>query len=330
MPTLRTALLCLAVASPLAVAQSGSIDLLSFAMPDAKIVAGVHVDAAKNSAFGQHVLYQMQSDNQALQKFIQDTGVDPRTDVREVVFATDGTPGPSLHGLVAAHGTFSNAISILESGTGANGGTVTHLQGGVDLITIGQEQANVGGRSLCVALYIDGATAAAGDCDSVQAGIASATKPPASTGLLAKAQQIRAQQDIWFTSVLPLGQFASAVPSGVSPLLNSQLIQAIQQTSGGVKFVAASTSRGPTVQLSGDALMDTPANATSLGNVVNFFLGMIQMQGAKEPAAAPFLSLLGSVQTSVAGSTLSVSLTIDEMTLEQLFQQTHQQASIRR
>src|SRR5437588_10357668 len=138
MPTLKSVLLCLAVVPPLAVAQSGSLDLLSFAMPDAKIVAGAHVDAAINSAFGQHVLYQMQSDNPALQKFIQDTGVDPRTDVTEVVFATDGTPGPSLHGLVAAHGTFSNAITILESAAGLNGGTVTHLQGGVDLITIGQ------------------------------------------------------------------------------------------------------------------------------------------------------------------------------------------------
>src|SRR5690242_6047245 len=92
MPTLRTMLLCFAAVPPLAVAQSGSIDLLSFAMPDAKIVAGAHVDAAISSALGQHVLSQMQSDNAALQKFIQDTGVDPRTDVTEIVFATDGTP----------------------------------------------------------------------------------------------------------------------------------------------------------------------------------------------------------------------------------------------
>jgi hypothetical protein len=305
------------------VAQSGSIDLLNFAMPDAKIVAGANVDTAKNSTFGQYVLSQIQSGNPALQKFILDTGVDPRTDVKQVVVSTDGTPGPSLHALVAAHGTFSNAIVILEASAGANGGTVTHLAGGVDLISIGQEQAKLGGRSMCIALYTDLATAVLGDCDSVQAGIASATKPPAATALITKAQQIRAQQDLWFTSVLPIGQLGDAVPPGFSPLLNSQLIQAIQQTSGGVKFVAASTSDGPTVQLSGDALMDKPANATALMNVVKFFVGMIQMKGANEPAAAPFLNILAGLQTSVSGSTLNVSLTIPETALEQLYQRVH-------
>jgi len=311
------------------VAQSGSIDLLSFAMPDAKIIAGAHVDAAKNSAFGQYMLSQIQSGNPALQKFIEDTGVDPRTDVTEVLVATDGMPSPSIHALLAAHGTFSNAIVILEAAAGANGGTVTHLPGGVDLIGIGPEQTNPSGHSLCVALYTDGATAAIGDCDSVQAGINSAaSKAPTGTNLLMKAQQIRAQRDLWFTSVLPLGQFASAVPTDLSPVLNSQLIQAIQQTSGGVNFAAGSTSQGPSVQLSGDALMDTPQNATALKNVVNFFVGMIQMTGGNEPAAATVLSLLGTLQTSVSGSTLTVSLTIPETTLEQLFQQAHQQSSI--
>lgn len=328
MPTLRTALLCLAVVPPLAVAQSGSIDLLSFAMSDAKIVAGAHVDAAKNSAFGQYMLSQIQSGNPALQKFIDDTGVDPRNDVTEVVVATDGTPGSSLRALVAAHGTFGNAIAILEAAAGANGGTVTHLAGGVDLISIGQEQANLSSRT-CIALYLDGATAAMGDCDSVQAGINSAgPKPPTGPDLLTNAQQIRTQQDLWFISVLPLGQFAGAVPSGLSPVLNSQLIQAIRQTSGWVKFVPASKTPGPTVQLSGEVLMDKDENATSLMNVVKFFAGMIQMQGGNEPAAAPFLSLLANLQISASGNTLTVSLSIPEMTLEQLFQQAHQQAAM--
>src|SRR5436190_16905543 len=109
MPILKSVLFCVVAVSPVAVAQSGSFDLLSFAMPDAKIIAGAHVDAAKSSAFGQYVLSQIQSSNPALQKFIEETGVDPRTDVREVVVATTGTPGASMRALVAAHGTLSNA-----------------------------------------------------------------------------------------------------------------------------------------------------------------------------------------------------------------------------
>ena len=330
MQTLKTVFLCLAIVPPLAVAQSAgssnSIDLLSFAIPDAKIVAGANLAAARSSAFGQFVLSQIQSVNPALQKFITDTGIDPRTDLTAVAVTTDGMPGPSLHVLAAAHGTFSNVIVILEAAAGLNGGTVTH-DSGVDVISIGQDQGNLFGQSVCIALYTDGATAVIGDCDSVNAGIASTAKPLASTNLLTAAQQLRSEDDFWFTSILPLGQFATAVPPALDTVLNSQLIQAIQQTSGGVKFVAASTSQGPTVQLSGDALMDTSQNATSLGNVVKFLVSMIQMMGGKDPAAAPFLNLLSSLLTSVSGSTLNVSLTIPESMLEQLFEQLHQQAS---
>ena len=310
MQRLKSFVFCLALISPAAVAQSGSIDLISFAMPDAKVIAGAHVDAAKNSAFGQFVLAQIQSNSPALQKFISDTGVDPRTDIGEVVAMTDGTPGPSMHALVAAHGRFGNAISVLESAAGTNGGTITHLTG-IDLITLGPADAS--GRTACIALFTDGATALGGDCDSVRAAIQPGSpKPPANASLFTKAQQIRAQQDLWFTSVVPVGAIGQNAPGGLNGLTSSPLLQAIQQISGGVKSVSASGTQGPTVQLSGETLMDTTQNATSLMNVVKFLASMIQMKGNSVPAAAPFLALLGSLQTSVSGTAMNVAITIPE------------------
>lgn len=320
MRTFKSVLFCLCLVAPIMAADSGSIDLLSFAMPDAKIIAGANVDAAKMSAFGQYVLSQMQSDNPALQKFIQDTGVDPRNDIKEVLVATDGTPGPGFHALVAAHGKFGNAIAALESAAKANGGTVTNLTG-IDLIRVDQAQANV-----CVALYLDGQTALAGDCDTLQAAIGVAAKSSADTSLQAAARILRGAQDLWFTSVAPMGQFANTVPGGLNPVLNSALIQAIQQTSGGVKL-SAGTGGVPAVQLSGNVLMDTPQNATSLLNVVNFFAGMIQMNSGATGMPAALQGLLSTFQATATGNTLNVSLTIPEATLEQLFQQMHQQAS---
>ena len=49
-------------------------------MPDAKVVAGLQVDQAKVSPFGQYVLSHMQPDDPRFQKFVSDTGFDPRAE----------------------------------------------------------------------------------------------------------------------------------------------------------------------------------------------------------------------------------------------------------
>lgn len=293
------------------------------------MIAGAHVDSAKNSAFGRFVLSQIQSNDPNLQRFIEDTGVDPRTDVSEVVVATNGMPSASTHGLIAAHGTFSNAIVKLEASAQANGGLIDHLTG-VDIIHLanGTADANSGGNGPCVALYTDAFTAVIGDCLSVQAALQSASPDaPSGTPLFAKAQTYRSQQDLWFTSSAPLGQFAGAVPPNLNPVLNSALLQGIQQASGGVTFASGSTTQGPSVQIAGEVLMDSPQNATSLLNVLNFFKGMIQMNNGPDPSAGVFASLLSNLQTAVNGSTLTASLTIPEATLEQLFESIHHQSS---
>lgn len=319
---LRQVLCILGVVPSFAFAQnasSSSIDLLSFATADAQIVAGAHLDAAKSSAFGTFMLSQVQSGDPMLQTFITETGIDPRTDISEVLFAVNGAPGPGSHGLVAAHGNFGNSIAVIEASAQAKGGTVTHGSG-VDVVSLPDGNA-------CIALYTDASTAVIGDCPSVQTALSSA-KPKADTGtpLLAKAALNKSQQDLWFASVLPLGQFKGAVPAPFAGVLNSALIQGIQQTSGGLKFVAGSSTQGPTVQLAGEALLDTSQNATSLMNVVNFFKGLLQMNNGAHPAEAAIASLLSTLQATATGNTLSVSLTIPENTLEQLFQTLHQQA----
>src|SRR3954454_4643447 len=65
--------------------------LLSLVMPDAKVVAGVNVDQAKTSPFGQYVLSQMQLQDTEFQKLVMLTGFDPTRDVHELLVATNGT-----------------------------------------------------------------------------------------------------------------------------------------------------------------------------------------------------------------------------------------------
>jgi len=63
--------------------------LLSLVMPDAKVIAGLQVDQAKTSQFGQYVLSHMQPDDANFKKFMADTGFDPRRDVGEIVMASN-------------------------------------------------------------------------------------------------------------------------------------------------------------------------------------------------------------------------------------------------
>ena len=85
-------------------------------MPDVKVVAGVNVDQAKNSPFGQFMLSRMQAGEGGLGKLTGATGFDPRRDLREILMGTVGQPGQK--GLVLARGTF-DATRIFEAARSA-------------------------------------------------------------------------------------------------------------------------------------------------------------------------------------------------------------------
>jgi hypothetical protein len=326
MPKLRNAFLCLAAIPAIALAQnSSSVDLLNFVTSDAQVLAGANVTAAKNSPFGQFVLSQMQMGESNFETFLTATGFDPRTDLSEVLIASNGAhagtdplQGNSSRVLIAAHGTFSHAIATLEGSLVNDGANVVHLSG-VDVITLPAANGPVPGG--CIAFFTDGATAMMGDCAIVNAAAQSkGAKSGAPSALAGKARQWRTSTDLWFTSVIPLTQFAAFLPTSgpLTGMMNTDLFKGIQQMSGGVKF-ASSNAQGPAIQVSGEVLMDTAQNATALLNVVNFISGMIKMLPANDPAATMFAGLLATLQASASGNTVSVSLTIPEGTLEQIF-----------
>src|SRR3954463_14322970 len=90
--------------------------LLNLLPPDAKIVAGVNVEQAKGTQFGQYVLNQMQSQDADMRQLIALTGFDPTRDVRELMVAPTGGAG-SPPGLALARGNF-DAARIIAAATG--------------------------------------------------------------------------------------------------------------------------------------------------------------------------------------------------------------------
>src|SRR5207247_10744996 len=91
-----------------AAARAADQQLLNVLMPDAKVVAGVNVDQAKGSPFGQYVLQQMQSQDQHMRELALQTGFDPTRDVHELLVASSGAPGKET-GLALARGNFNIA-----------------------------------------------------------------------------------------------------------------------------------------------------------------------------------------------------------------------------
>lgn len=331
MSNCRTVLLAMLAAPAMLLAQSNNIDLFSFVMTDAQLIAGVHVDAAKNSPFGEFILSRIPVGDKYIHGFMTETGIDPRSDVTEVVAAWNGAPNANGHWLIGAHGSFGSSIETIEVHALKDGGSITRLPG-VDLITAGHAGLNPQASNVCIGLFTDGFTDLIGDCTSVHTAIqfgAGSSGPASSVAM--KAQLLRAHQDLWFASVVPVSQFANLASSGapgdagkLGGVLKNNLFQAIQQISGGVTFATAGA--GPGAQFSAEVMLDSPENAASLLNVLNFIVGMLQMNTGSLPAGGGLAALVSNLQASASGSTLNIGLSVPESTLEQLFQQMGQMA----
>ena len=104
--------------------------LLNLVMPDAKVLAGVNVEQAKGTQFGQYVLNQLQTQDAHMQELVALTGFDPRRDVRELLVASDGVPQGKT-GLALAKGNFDVA-KITAAAT--LHGVVTEVYNGVTIL----------------------------------------------------------------------------------------------------------------------------------------------------------------------------------------------------
>ncbi|MGI8992273.1 MAG: hypothetical protein ACR2I2_22180 [Bryobacteraceae bacterium] len=280
--------------------------MMNLLMPDAKIVAGVNVEQAKASQFGQFVLRHMGSDQQ-LQQFIDMSGFDPRSDLHEILIATNVGEGGN-NGLLLARGNFNlDKISALAAQTG--GKTVATYKG-VPLF------GSTGGKGQQVIAVVDNSLVIAGDLASVQAALdrrsAASSIDPA---LAARVNTLSNTEDAWSVSIAPLSAF-SKMPMGDPTLqgaFQGDLLKKVQQTSGGIKF-------GDTVTITGEALATSEQDARALGDVVKFLAGMIQTNANNSPVT----SLVRNLNVTSSGNTLKLNLSIQEDQLESFLNSANQ------
>src|SRR5215472_6743239 len=103
----RFAVLTAVLAGAVAVASGADPQLLNMVMDDAKVMAGVNIEQAKTTPFGQYVLSQLPAQDKHLDEVITLTGFDPRRDVRELLLASPSSDSKS--GIALARGIFDIA-----------------------------------------------------------------------------------------------------------------------------------------------------------------------------------------------------------------------------
>ena len=291
----RTLLIALIACSAFA-ADSG---LLSLVSPDAKVVAGIHVDRSTASQFGQFILRQMQREDAEFNKFVLATGFDPRRDLTEVIVSSSDVQHKG-HGLVVARGTFD--IVKLTAQARTSGGSITNYK----------DVQVIAGKSGGWIAFLDGRTAAAGDPDLVRTAI---DRRGAGVGidqkLAAKVNEVSGKYDVWMASIAPMSKFSAKLPDErMNGVINGDMVQGIEQASGGVVF-------GANVQIAGEAVTRSEKDATALADVVRFLAGMVQMNREK-PQMAKFAAVLDTMSLKATANTLTFSLSVPEADLEQM------------
>lgn len=275
--------------------------LVNLVMPDAKVIAGVNVEQAKGTLFGQYLLMQIQTNDAEMQKLVALTGFDPRRDVREVLVASNGA-GHEQSGLALARGNFDVA-KITAAATLSDKGVATESYAGVTIL----EEPN-GKNGIA---FLDSTTVVAGDIANVKAAIDRRSNlQPLPAALMVKINQWSTSQDAWGISAVPPTSLAPAMknPTGTSPNPMLTSAQSVQQAFGGVKF-------GTNVVFSSEAVCDTAQNATALGDLVKFAVNLAQMQASQNAAAA---ALVNSVTVTPNGTSLKVSASLPEDVFVQL------------
>ena len=280
--------------------------LLQLVMPDAKVIAGIQVEQTRNSLFGQYVLSHMQVEDGGFKNFIAQTGFDPRRDVSELVIASNWeSNSPASRWLVMARGTFDSG-KIAQAAQGA-GITTTNFQGVNILTYTGHGQTDVQNGIA----FFDATSAVMGDLPSVQAAIARRKSgAPPSSQLLAKVKDLSAQNDFWFVTLVPVSEFAGAMPDpNLSGAMKGNLLAAINEASGGIRF-------GSTVTIAAEATTRSDKDAQALVDVVKFVAGMVQLNRQNNAAAGQVATLLDTLDCKATGNVTTLSLGIPEQQLE--------------
>jgi len=228
-------------------------------------VAGVNVEQAKGTQFGQYILTLAQMNGKDIQELSAMTGFDVTRDVREVLVASNAS---TKNGLALGRGSFDVARITAAA---VDHKAATQVYKGITILSDPKGEAGLA--------FLDSTTVAGGDMVNVKGAIDRLTSPailPAA--FVVKINTWSNSQDAWAVSNVPTS--GVKIPAGVPniPGIGNNALQNIQSAAAGIKF-------GAMVVLKAEAQADTAQNAQAMGDVLKLLANLAQMQANVDPMA---------------------------------------------
>ncbi len=277
--------------------------LLGLVPAGARMVAGLDVDRARNSAFGQKILNEIKEEESGFRKMIEETGFDPRRDLREVVMASSGNAGAATS-LVLARGTFDiTRITRMAESQGA----VSSLYKGIQVWTPGKTGKPAEGSFA----FLDPTLAVFGGEAMVKAAIdAKLSGAKAMPAALAAKVRDWSSNDAWFVSTAGFNELGVGKPGENAILPGGLAVDSIKEAAAGVRF-------SKSLDISGDILTRSAQDASALADVMRFLASMIR-SNAGSTGGQGAIAAADSLQVDLSGATARFSLSVPDSALDQM------------
>lgn len=280
--------------------------LLNLVMPEARMVAGMDVERARDSFLGRKLMEQLDAKDAEFAKFVAMTGFDPRRDLKEIIVATPDANAKNPPALILVRGVFDTGR--INGFLTVAGVAAKENLGGVDFYTKPNSKDDVGFA------IIDGTLALAGPREVVRAALnrRAATASGLTAETYSKVQTLSRANDIWAVTSIPMAEFSNAMPGGnqgaPGGMMGGDAFKAIEQAAMGIRFGAEF------LELTAETISKTEKDATSIADVVRFLSTMVQMNREK-PEVKAFAAALDSMKltTDAKTTTLTISLPMAEM-----------------
>jgi hypothetical protein len=298
----RRLLVSLLLSIPVPMLRGTDLGLVNLLPPGAHVLFGAGIAYIRDTPFGSYAVSRAGRFDKELAELAAITGFDPRRDIVEIAGAAGGATGRV--GFLAVRGAFDAAriTSVAE----ARGCQVTSYRA-VRIISAAGESH--------VLAVLDPTLLIAGSLREVTSGIdrwqTGAEAPPELASRLTEAGSL---YDVWFVSIGSPARIAGHVPN--SPLrdaMKGEIIQAIQEVSGGIKF-------GPDVRVYAESITRSHDDAVALAGVLRFFASLAELHIGRRYAGLS-QALSSGMQLSTDANRVRLSLSIPEPEFEKLMEQ---------
>src|SRR5262249_24076959 len=120
-------------------------------------------------------------------------------------------------------------------------------------------------------------------------------------------------------TLVPIAEFAGAMPDpNLSSAMKGNLLAAVHEASGGIRF-------GDSVTISGEAAARSGKDAHALGGVFQVLGGLVPLKRPNDTQGDHVATLLDSMELKTSGNVMSMTLAIPEKQLEQMLEMMRQE-----